>query len=82
MLDELSPEQFDEWIAYRSIEPDPWERLIVIVKNGFSALCNAQGAKLEPDVFDTLKQQEPEIASPAESAQLVGQAISAAQRST
>ncbi len=82
MLDELSPEQFDEWKAYRSIEPDPWERLIAIVKHGFALLCNAQGAEVEPDDFDVLMAEEPKVLSPAESARVAGQAINQAQQGT
>lgn len=82
MLDELSPEKFDEWLAYRSIEPDPWERLIAIVKHGFAALCNAQGATMEPDDLDRLMpEQKPDIASPEQAAQMVSQVLGQGQRS-
>ncbi|KKM87080.1 hypothetical protein LCGC14_1272510 [marine sediment metagenome] len=81
MLDELSPEQFDEWIAYRSIEPDPWERLIAIVKKGFSALCHAWDMKMEPDDFDPMAEQKSENISPEEAARQVRQAYDPGQRS-
>ncbi|KKM69741.1 hypothetical protein LCGC14_0954400 [marine sediment metagenome] len=81
MLDELSPEQFDEWIAYRSIEPDPWERLIAIVKNGFSALCHVWDMKMEPDAFDPMAEQKSENIAPEEAARQVRQAYDPGQRS-
>jgi hypothetical protein len=82
MLDELSPEQFDEWIAYRSIEPDPWDRLISIVKHGFALLCSAHSSEaVDPDVFDVLMEKKSEVLSPADSAKVVGQAYSQARRS-
>lgn len=51
MLDSISPEQFDEWIAYRSIELDPVDRIIETLKLGFCALCRTWGAKVEPKDF-------------------------------
>lgn len=82
MLDELSPEQFDEWKAYRSIEPDPWERLISTVKHGFALLCSIQSSEqVDPDDLDVLMAKESKALSPAESARVAGQAINQAQRS-
>jgi hypothetical protein len=54
MLDEIPPEVLDEWIAYRRIEPDPDERLRVIVTTGLTALCNAWGMKLTPEDLDPM----------------------------
>ena len=52
MLDGLLPGEFDEWLAYREIEPDPLDRLFTILRLGFSAVCNAWGAKVEPQHID------------------------------
>lgn len=47
MLDGLDPGEFDEWLAYREIEPDPVDRIITILRLGFVYLCNAWGARTE-----------------------------------
>lgn len=47
MLDGLDPGEFDEWLAYREIEPDPVDRIITILRLGFVYLCNAWGAKID-----------------------------------
>lgn len=60
MLDRMTPRQFDEWIAFRRIEPDPDERLRVIVTTGFLALCHAWGVDLEPEDFDPALKDQPE----------------------
>jgi hypothetical protein len=52
MLDEMTPEEFDQWIAYRTIEPDPVERIAEILKRGLVAVTNSWGGKLEPDMLD------------------------------
>lgn len=58
MLDGLLPGEFDEWLAYREIEPDPLERLFMILRLGFSAVCNAWGAKVEPQHIDPYLEQQ------------------------
>lgn len=47
MLDEIGSRQFEEWLAFRQIEPGPIERLREIVKIGFSVLT-----KTRPRDFD------------------------------
>ncbi|WP_455387496.1 hypothetical protein [Petrachloros mirabilis] len=58
MLDQLTPDQFNEWMAFRQIEPDKLERLIEICKRGFYLLANAQGAKIEANDLDPKKEEE------------------------
>lgn len=70
MLDGLTPAQFDEWVAYREIEPDPLNRLIHIIKFGFATLANAWGAKIEPDDLDQ-KQPEHQPASQHQAAAIL-----------
>lgn len=81
MLDELTPRQFDEWIAYRTIEMDPVDRLIEILKRGFSVLSGAWGGSgMEPDDFDPQPNDDhDEAMSPAQSAAMARQAISRTQ---
>jgi hypothetical protein len=74
MLDGMTPEQFDEWIAFRRIEPDPEERLREIVKLGFSALCAAWGSKLELEMLDPWA-KEPEAMGPGQAASVMRQAF-------
>jgi hypothetical protein len=58
MLDRLAPEAVNEWVAFRQVERDPDEWLREIVKRGFAALCNCQGAKVKPDDLDPAKDEE------------------------
>ena len=58
MLDGLLPGEFDEWLAYREIEPDPLDRLFTILRLGFSAVCNAWGAKVEPQHIDPYMERQ------------------------
>ena len=57
MLDAVSPQQFDEWIAFRQIEPDPLDRLAEILKLGFAAIVNAWGGDATPGYFDPGKEE-------------------------
>jgi hypothetical protein len=70
MLDGVTPQQFDEWLAYRELEPDPLERLIGVVKLGFATLVAAWGMKIEPSDLDPWG-SEPQEASPEQSAAIV-----------
>lgn len=80
MLDELTPRQFDEWVAYRTIEPDPIERICEILKRGFSVMASMGGGKMEPDEFDLKTCDDGnEAMSPAQSAAMARQAIGRSQ---
>jgi len=69
MLDTVTPKQFDEWIAYKSLEPDKLDRLRVILLRGFECLCNAWGAKIGAKDLDPFyEEQEAEEVTPAEAA--------------
>jgi len=61
MLDRMTPGEFDGWLAYWKIEPDParelW-RIREILKEGFAALCTAWGAKVEPAAFDPVQEEQ------------------------
>jgi hypothetical protein len=52
MLDELRPELWSEWMAFRAVEPDPWVRLIDLVRNIGVLLLNYHGINLEPEQID------------------------------
>ncbi len=85
MLDELVPHQFDEWIAYRTIEPDIGDRLVEILKFGFAMLCRAQGAELSPDDFDPLNNEQDgatreQTVSPAQGAAMFAASFGPGQR--
>lgn len=58
MLDGLIPGEFDEWLAYREIEPDQLDRIITILRLGFTYLCNAWEMKIEPHHVDPYLEQE------------------------
>ena len=46
-LDTVTPEQFDEWVAFDRLEPNKMDRQREILTRGLICLCNAWGAKLE-----------------------------------
>lgn len=54
MLDELTPEQLDEWIAYYRIEPfgEPWRQAALIAAEahnaGVTAIAPHLGRKIRP----------------------------------
>ena len=55
MCDKMSSRQFDEWNAFRRIEPDVanrLDRLCVILRTGLLALCHVQGIELTPEDLD------------------------------
>lgn len=54
MLDSLTVEEWNEQLAYDSIECDPLERIAAILKLGFAAICQAWGAELTVDHFEPL----------------------------
>lgn len=58
LLDQVDPQDFDEWVAWSRVESDPVKRLIEVMKLGFSALCAAQGLDLKPDHFDPEAQKD------------------------
>jgi len=61
MLSRMTPQEFDGWLAYWEIEPDPsrelW-RIREILKEGFASLCAAWGAKVEPAAFDPVREEK------------------------
>lgn len=52
LLETVTPGQFDEWLAYRKIEPDWIEILLETLRLGFASICCASGLKCEPADFD------------------------------
>ncbi len=48
----MTPEQFDEVLAYNSLEPLGTDRLCQIICRVGVALCDAWGAEYNPQVFD------------------------------
>jgi len=62
MLDEIEPWQFDEWVVFRRIEPDPDEWLREIVRRGFQLVLATQGKGVEAVDLDPWY-EEPSAAS-------------------
>lgn len=58
LLDELTPGQFDEWLAWSRLEPDPVMRIAEILKLGFSAVCLAWGMEFDPEILDPLSPEK------------------------
>ena|GEM_PF-5689130 len=53
MLGELTPEQFDEWLASERLDGRQENRLAAILCRGFTILAQLWGAKdIEPEDFD------------------------------
>lgn len=48
MLEDMSPQELDEWLAYYTVEPFGAEHLAGVVANAASAVCHALGAKVTP----------------------------------
>lgn len=51
-LDSLTPEQFDELVAYHTIDADPTDRLVAILRRGFAIVAAGFGAKIEEKDID------------------------------
>lgn len=66
MLDALTPAEFDEWIAYDSLEPFGEGRADLRSALAASALCNAWGAETEPADFMPYLERDDENALGAE----------------
>lgn len=75
----MTPEEFDGWLAYWEIEPDPSQelwRIREVLKEGFAALCTIWGSKVEPAAFDPVQEEKEadlardEYVSPAQGAAL------------
>ena len=70
MLDTVDSRRFDEWVAYKRLEPDKLDRLLEILLRGLTFLCNAwSDGKVEfKDLDPWYKDPEPEFVSPDEAA--------------
>ena len=71
MLDEVSPEQFDEWQAYWQIEPfgDEWLQTGTVASSAHNAgvlAAMAQGAEVAADAFKKAEDFFPIVGPPAE----------------
>lgn len=79
-LDTIEPWQFDEWVAFRRIEPDPDQWLRSILKLGFAGVCAVCGfgAQIDPEDFDPCsKKLEPIDVTPAQAFAMAKAAIAA-----
>ena len=76
MLDALSPQQFDEWIAFRRIEPDPADRLRVILTTGLLALCQSWGVEITPKDLDPMLEEQEQEVTPEQAAAMMRLAYS------
>lgn len=72
-LDRLDPRQFDEWVAFEQLEPDPLDRIREVLKLGFATLAGVSGfgARIEPDELDpvTRDQSKSKLMSPEQAAE-------------
>ena len=76
MLDALSPQQFDEWVAFRRIEPDPADRLRVILTTGLLALCQSWGVEITPKDLDPMLEEQEQEVTPEQAAAMMRLAYS------
>ncbi len=51
LLDRMTPQQFDEWVAYETVEGFSNERILAVLAVGFSAMVNSWGGKTKPEQF-------------------------------
>ena len=82
MLDSLTWAEWKEQLAYDAICCDPLERLADILKLGFCALCQVQGADVSPIDFepDAARRQlggEDDYVTPDQQVALLGSQIGA-----
>jgi len=61
MLSDISYRDLKEWDAFFKIEPDPWERLLTVIKLGFSAMCNTEKHHVDPEIFDPMNPARQEL---------------------
>lgn len=59
LLQTLTPEQFDEWIAYLAVEGDPFIRVVEVLKLGLCATASAFGGKLGLEHLDPWHETQP-----------------------
>ncbi len=50
----LSPEEFDQWVAWSRIRPGDADRLAEILKTGFLFVCGALGRTIDVKMLDPL----------------------------
>lgn len=77
MLDSMTPRQFDEWLAYRRLEPTWQDRLLFTLRRGITALLCAWGSKNAEAVERQLmmpaeREQLPTELSPNQTVQVLG----------
>jgi hypothetical protein len=70
-LGTITPEQFDEWMAFERIEGNEMARLREIIKVGFASLC--PGGKVQPDDFDATALAEQGHVTPNQAARVFRQ---------
>lgn len=59
VLDTITPEQFNEWIAYRQLESDPFERLLACIKLiGLYVVTALGGKDVKLEDLDPLRPDE------------------------
>jgi len=58
LLDTVTPQEFDEWVAYKKLEPDKLDRLRTIITTGLLALCNSWDCKMKPKDLDPILKDE------------------------
>lgn len=51
-------------MAYRRLEPDPIDRLRMIITTGLGALCNAWGVPMTPEDLDPVLKDEVQEVTP------------------
>jgi len=60
----MTPREFDEWMAFRQLEPDPEDRRAEILKRGFAMLAASfSGQSIDPNILDP-KPHEEQTATP------------------
>jgi len=73
----MTPGEFDEWMAFRQLEPDPEDRRAEILKRGFAMLAAAfSGQQIDINILDP-KPHEEQIATPNQAAQVAAMSLGA-----
>lgn len=79
MLDQMTSQQFEEWVAYYMVEQWGNEGIKQTIANAASIICHMLGAKITPQQIMGIEDTTDEI-SPNEAAKMFGAMIRVGNR--
>lgn len=70
MLESITSQEFDEWVAYYRLEPFGYQAMIDVVANAAAAVCHALGSKVMPWMI-TGAEEPQETVSPNQASAMI-----------